>query len=57
MTRFKKELKRKGFKFSEDYPYLPIEEGSHGVFIEDVDLNEEKDIFLKALMLHLSGST
>lgn len=41
MTRFKKEMKKKGWKFSEDYTWLPFET-SNNIFIEDVDCNEEK---------------
>lgn len=45
MTRFKKEMKQKRWKFSEDYPCLPYEEGN--VFIEDIDCNEEKAYIFK----------
>lgn len=36
MTRTKKYLKAKGFKFSEDYPMLPYEDGP--VTVEEVDV-------------------
>ena len=34
-------MKNRGWKFSEDYPWLPYE-AAHNVFIEDIDCNAEK---------------
>ena len=42
MTRFKKELKRKGFKFEEDYDFLPFPSGGSGVMIDMVLVNAEE---------------
>ena len=45
MTRYKKEFKKRGFSFSEDYEFLPMEVGN-GVLLEDRSLINTLDGFM-----------
>lgn len=55
MTRLKKEFKKRGFKFEEDYPYLPyfirgksiFDRGY--IFIDGIGLNKETATYYECL--------
>lgn len=43
MTRLKKELKKRGFKFNEDYLYLPWDNFGHQPSLEGVTMRIQTD--------------